>query len=294
MLRTLSSHQLGIVLVTSGSLLVSLDALGIRLTEEDPWTIAFWLGSFMAIAMFVLVRVRTGSSLPAVAKLNGWPILVSGLLQAASTSFFVLAITSTTVADAVAIVAATPMVAALIAHFAIKERTSMRTWLGIVAAVGGVLVVVSGSLGGGEVKGDLYAVAAITAFSINITMWQQLPAMNRQVVVGLGGLALALISFAPADPFDISGEAIAILAVLGLLTGPAGRVSTATSTRHLPASKVGLFVPIETIAATAWAWLFLSETPKTITLIGGVIVIAAVVFGMTKETKSIAFAGAPL
>ena len=101
MLRSPSSHQLGIVLVTSGSLLVSLDALGIRLTEEDPWTIAFWLGSFMAIAMFVLVRVRTGSSLPAVAKLNGWPILVSGLLQAASTSFFVLAITSTTVADAV-------------------------------------------------------------------------------------------------------------------------------------------------------------------------------------------------
>ena len=63
---------------------------------------------------------------------------------------------------------------------------------------------------------------------------------------------------------------------------------------RLPASQVGLFVLVEKVATTAWAWLFLSETPKTVTLIGGLIVIAAVVFGMTKQTKSIAATGAPL
>ena len=294
MLRSLSSYQVGIILVTSGSLLVSLDSLGIRLTDEGPWTIAFWLGAFMAIAMFVLVRIRSGTSLITVGLGSGWPVLISGFLQTASTGFFILAITWTTVTNAVVIVAATPMTAALIAHFAIRERTSLRTWLAIAAAIGGVLVVVSGSLGVGEIKGDLYAVASIISFSTNLTLWRKLPDLNRQVVVGIGGLTLAMISFVPANPFDVTGEAIAILAVLGLLTGPAGRVSIATSTRHLRASQVGLFVPVETMAATAWAWLFLSEPPETTTLIGGLIVIAAVVFGMTKQTKSIAATTAPL
>jgi drug/metabolite transporter (DMT)-like permease len=153
----------------------------------------------------------------------------------------------------------------------------------------GVLVIVSGSLGAGNITGDIYAVAAITAFSFNLTLWRRFPALNRLVVIGIGGMLVALVAFVPADPLDITTKAIVILAVLGLLTGPAGRVFIATSTRFLPAAEVGLFTPVETIAATTWAWLFLSEIPMPSTIIGGLIVIVAVTFGIagTREPKPV-------
>jgi len=279
-MKSLKPHQIGIVLAASGSLLVSLDSLGFRLTEEDPWNNAFWLGVFIAMAMLVLVPIRTGRSFPAVARSEGRIVLISGGLQGATTGLFVLAIDATAVSNVVAIVAATPMFAAVVAHYAIKEKTSTRTWLAIVVALAGVLVIVSGSLGGGNITGDLYAVAAITGFSFNLTLWRRFPALNRQVVIGLGGLFLALVAFVPADPLDVSANAIIILAVLGILTGPAGRVFIATSTRYLTAAEVGLFTPVETIAATTWAWLFLSEVPTQTTIIGGLIVIIAVTFGV--------------
>ena len=292
-MKSLQPHQIGIILAASGSLLVSLDSLGLRLTEETAWNNAFWLGAFIASAMFVLVPIRTGRSLTSVAKSDGWPVLISGVLQASTTSFFILAIDATAVSNAVAIFAATPMIGALVAHFAIKEKTSTRTWLAITAVIGGILIIVAGSLGDGSIEGDLYAIAAITGFSINLTIWRRLPDMNRQVVIGIGGLFLALIAFVPADPFSVSTEAIIILAILGLLTGPAGRVSFATSTRYLPVAQVGLFVPIETLAATTWAWLFLNEAPATSTIVGGLIVILAVVFGVVKLPKSESVAVTP-
>lgn len=293
-MNSLKPHQIGIALAAGGALLVSLDSLGFRLTEETAWNNAFWLGLFIALAMFVLVPIRTGHSLPRVARTDGWPVLISGVLQTVSTSFFILAIDATAVSNVVAIVAATPMLAALVAHFAIKEKTGGRTWLSIAAAIVGVLIIVSGSLDAGSIKGDLYAVVAIMAFSINLTIWRRLPEMNRQVVIGLGGLILALIAVFPADPLFVGFEAIMILAFLGIITGPAGRVSIATSTRYLPAAQVGLFVPVETLAATTWAWLFLSEVPTPSTVIGGLIVIVAVVFGVARQPNSEAVVAAPI
>ena len=286
-MKPIKPHQIGIILAVSGSLLVSLYSLGFRLTEEDAWNNAFWLGVFIALAMLVLVPIMTGRSFPAVARSEGRIVLLSGGLQGATTGLFVLAIDATAVSNVVAIVAATPMIAAVVAHYVIKEKTPIRTWLAIFAALAGVLVIVSGSLGGGSITGDIYAVAAITGFSFNLTLWRRFPALNRQVVIGLGGLFLALVAVVPADPLDVSANAIMILAVLGLLTGPAGLVFIATSTRYLPAAEVGLFVPVETIAATTWAWLFLSEIPSQTTIIGGLIVIIAVTFGVagTKEQR---------
>jgi drug/metabolite transporter (DMT)-like permease len=250
--------------------------------ETESWNTAFWLGSFIAISMFVWVPIRTGKSLPAVAVGDGWPIVFSGLLQTASSAFFIFAINLTAVANAMVIIAAAPVVAALIAHFAIGEKTSTRTWIGIAGSIVGIVVVMSGSFGQGRIEGDLFALAAICAFGTNLTIWRRIPDLNRQVAIGLGGLGLALISVIPADPGALDTRAMVILAILGLVTGPTGRVSLATSTRYLPVSQVSLFASVETIAAIVWAWLFLDETPPMTALVGGIIVIASLIYGVAR------------
>lgn len=277
--RPPSDRRKGIVLAAGGSLFISLDSLGLRLTEVSAWTNAFWLGLFVGISMLAFVRVRSGRSLPSVARAQGPKMAASALLQAASTLLFIISVSITAVANTVAILAAVPMVAAFVARIALGERTDRRTKVSAVAVLAGVLVVVSGSLGGGRLAGDLFAVVAIVAFSGNLTLWRRFPDLDRQVVVGLGGFIVAGVAAWPADITGAAPLAVAILAVLGLFTGPLGRVGIATSTRYLPVANVGLFVPVETVAATAWAWLFLAESPPTSTMLGGVIVIGAVVLG---------------
>ncbi len=279
----LRPHQIGIVLAGGGMLLVSLDSLGFRLTRAASWDNAFWFGVFTASAMFVLVPLWTGRSFLAAARADGLPVLASGLLQTGSTTFFILAIGATTVSNTVVIVAASPVLAALIARFAIGERTTVRTWLAIAASIAGILLVVSGSFGSGRIEGDLYAVFAITSFSINLTLWRRYPELNRAVAVGLAGLGMAVIAIVPADPLGVGLRAVLILAVLGGIAGPAGRIAIATSTRYLPAAQVSLFTPVETVAATAWAWLFLSESPPGLTVAGGGIVLLAVAYGSAQQ-----------
>lgn len=264
-------------------LLISLDSLGIRLADIGSWEVAFWLGLFTAVAMFTLVPIRTRRSVLAEAREGGLPLGASTLLQAGSLTFFVLAVTITTVANTVIIIAAVPVVAALIAHVAIGEKTTLRTWVAIAVSIAGIWTVVSGSLGSGRIEGDLLAVAAIVSFGSNLTLWRRYPEINRMVVVGLGSLTMALVAVIPADPLDVDTRALVVIAVLGLVTGPAGRVSVATSTNYIPVAQAGLFAPVETVAAIAWAWLFLNEEPETSTIVGGVIVILAVLYGTMRR-----------
>ncbi len=277
----MSDRRTGLLLAGGGFVLISLDSLGIRLAETDAWDTTFWLGLFTFLAMSVVVPVRTGKSLPRVIWKAGLPMAASGVLQATSIAFFVVAVTLTTVANTVAIIAAAPVMAALISHIAIGERTGLRTWIGILASFAGIIVIVSGSLGQGRFLGDLAAVVAIIAFASNMTLLRRFPDLNRLAVVGTGGLVLALVAFVPAEPFAVEPRSIAVLAVLGALTGAAGRVAVSSSTRYLPAAQVSLFAPVETIAATSWAWLFLGEAPPAATVVGGIVVVVAVVYGTT-------------
>ncbi len=271
-------------LAAGGMLLVSLDSLGFRLTEASAWDIAFWFGAFTTAAVSILLRIRTGRSVVDAVREERLPLVVSGLLQAASTTFFIIALELTTVSNTVVIIAAAPVVAALIARVAIGERTTLRVWSAIGVSIAGILIVVSGSLGAGRIEGDLFAVAAIVSFAANLTLWRKYPSVDRMAMIALAGIVMTLVAFAPAAPFEVDSKALWILAFLGGVAGPAGRIAVAVSTRYLPTAQVSLFVPLETVAATAWAWLFLSEAPPASTLAGGVVVLTAIAYGATAPT----------
>jgi drug/metabolite transporter (DMT)-like permease len=269
----------GVLLALSGVLLISLDSLWIRLSRAGSWDVAFWVGLFTFIGISIVIPLRTGESIVAIVRRDRSPLVASSLLNTVSVTMFIVAVGLTTVANTVAIIAAAPIAAAVVARLMIGERPSTRVWWAIAGSVVGILAIVAGSIGAGSVTGDAAAVVAVLAFAGNVTLWRRYRAISRLGVIGLGGLFTALVTFVPADPFGIDGGALAILAVMGLLTGPVGRVSLASSTRYMPAAQVGLFTPVETVAATAWAWLFLSEAPPTATVIGGVIVIVSVLYG---------------
>lgn len=280
--RSVGMHPraLGVVLASSGLLLMSLESPGLRLTGVGSWENTFWLGVFSAVSMFTWVRIRTGESPIAAARGHVAPMLISAVLQSASTVSFILAIHRTSISNTQVMFAATPAIAALLAQLAIGERASVRTWLAIAASMVGMLIVVSGSWARGSIAGDLFALLAVTAYACNLTLWRKYPNLNREAVVGLGGVIMAVLAALAAQPAAVSVRALLILAALGMLSAPFGRVLVAVATRYLPVAQVSLLTPVETIAATTWAWLFLSEVPPVSALVGGAVIIAAVSFGL--------------
>ncbi|MEY4547149.1 MAG: hypothetical protein RL685_3344 [Pseudomonadota bacterium] len=271
----------GLLLGTGGLLLLALESPGIRLARTGAWEANLGFGLFSALSMACWVRWRTGTSLWAVARRGGRRMYGCALLQAVCTTLFIVALHFTSVANTVVIFATTPAFAAVLAHWALGETTSLRTWLGIAGAIGGIAIVFAGSLGSGGSFGDVCAFGAVAAYAGNLTLMRRFPELNREAIIGLSGLLLALTSiwFVRAGHLELQG--LLILAVLGLLTGPFGRVFVAAATRYLPVAQVSLLSPVETLAATGLAWWWLGEAPLPSALIGGAVVILGLILGLS-------------
>ena len=179
----------------------------------------------------------------------------------------------------VVVVGGAPILAALAARVILGERADRRTWIAIAVVMAGIFIVVSGSLGSASLAGDLLALVAIAVFSINFTIWRRYPEMNRFVGLGLSALITMVVAFPFADPFGQPSSVILPLAAMGLIFNPLGRLCHTNAPRFAPAAEVALFVPVETVAATTWAWIAFAEAPSGRTIVGGTIVIVAVLWG---------------
>ena len=291
MLKTLpsfvprSGRQLGLLLAAIGMFLVSTDSVFIRLADVDGATIAFMSGLWSTPVMWVVATRSLGRNLKTQLRDYRNPLVLTGIMGAISTTAFVTAVTKTEIANVVAIIGAAPIFAAVTARIALKEHTSRRTWLAIVGAISGILVIVSGSMAAGGTTGDLLAVGAITAFGLNLTIWRRHPDMPRALIVAMTATCTVVLTGILANPLSLDRSSLLATLAMGAVFGPTARFCMTTATRHASAAEVSLFTPVETISATLWAWLWFDEVPATLTFVGGVAVLLAVAYGVTGPAR---------
>lgn len=282
-----SLRRRGILFAFFGMLGVSTDSFFIRLADVDGFDITLWVGIFTVITTFAASTFIHKVSPLRELRDGGWPLWLAAALQGSSTVFFVAAITRTSVANVVVIIAAAPMFAAAMSALFLGEKTSRRVWTAIGVVMIGVGIVVSGSFGGGSIFGDVLAIGAIFQFGCSLVLLRRFPEVNRTVMVGLAGLGMALVAVIPADPWGHEAKTWVALVLMGAIFGPVSRILLAVAPRYLPAAEVGLFTPVETVAASVWAWLFFDEAPILTTYIGGAVVLAAVFWGTTRPRTSV-------
>jgi drug/metabolite transporter (DMT)-like permease len=282
----------GGALALGGMLAISTDSLLTRLAEADGFDVTFWIGVIAACVILGGVTAGRRTTPVALIRRDGWPLLASAALQATSTTCFVMAVKATSVANVVVIVAAAPLAAAAIGWLWLRERPSRRVWLAMAASAVGIVVVVSGSFGGGNPAGDLLAVGAITAFGLGIVLLRRHPDISRTMVVGLAGIGMAVFAAWPATIFGHSLRTWLAVLAMGAVFGPVARVMLATATRYLPAAEVGLFAPVETVFASLWVFLVFGEVPSGATWIGGAIVLTALLWGIWPRRRARTLSGA--
>ena len=260
-------------------LLVSTDSFFIRWSEEDSWTINFWVALF-SLVLYLALGVAMKERNPVAAyRAAGWPLLAVAIGATLSQIAFITAVTKTTVANVVVIVAATPILAALIGKAFFNESTTRRVWTAIAITFSGVLIIVARSIGEPTLDGDLLAIGAITMFAINMNLWRRYPEMSRVIGLASSGVFVMTISVIAGVTYAIDSRALVAVVGMGLIFNPLGRLFHTNAPRFAPAGEVAMFTPVETVAASLWAWIGFSEVPEAWTVVGGVIVIAGMLYG---------------
>jgi len=275
----IEGRERGWALAAVGMLLVSTDSFFIRLADFDSWTISFLFACSSTLALGAYFLVRTKEPLHRAFRREPWSLAGLALLSSATQISFVTAVNHTAVSNVVVIVAATPIVSAGLAWLLLRERTSRRVAIAIAVTVLGVVIVVGGSFGSPTLDGDLLALLAILLVSLSLVLWRRSPDIDRPLALALSSATMALIT----APFASIGAAplrvFVAAGLMGLIFNPLGRLAYTTAPRYAPTAEVALFTPIETVAATIWAWVFFSERPAAPTVVGGVVVLVAVLYG---------------
>lgn len=264
----------GLLLVTSGIVVLSFDGLLVRLAQADGWSIVFWRGllMFLALGAFSL-SARSRASIRAQPLIG----VGSALLLALISIFFVLAIIHTTVANVVVVLATAPLFAALFTRFFLREQVALHTWLAIGVAALGIMIVFAGAFTPTDLAGNGYALLSSAAVGANLTLLRRHPSIERMPLIAIGGLAAALIAWPNAEPLGLDATSYWALAVMGLVQMPLATLLINNATRYLPSAEVALFYLLESVLGTLWVWYFLQETPASSTLYGGALVIATLV-----------------
>ncbi|MDD3449393.1 MAG: DMT family transporter [Gammaproteobacteria bacterium] len=266
----------GLLVVGAGVLVISFDALLIRLAAAGAWEVAFWRGALMALSLG-LIWALLGGRRRGAGRMPRGPVLAAAALLGVNGCLFVLAIMHTTVANTVVILSTAPLFAALLTRLFLGEPVAARTWGAIVICMIGTVAVFAGSLHAGGLGGDLAALAAALNFGALLVLLRRHPGLPRIPLVGAGGLVMAVLSLPFAAPLGLGTESYAVLALMGLVQMPLALVLITRGTDYLPAPEVGLMILVETLLGPLWVWLGIGERPASITLAGGLVIVSTLV-----------------
>jgi drug/metabolite transporter (DMT)-like permease len=236
---------------------------------------------FAALGLLAYIGVTEhGRVLQAFRAIGRGGIAIVALLGASSASFLA-ALNYAPVANVLFFQALAPIIAAALGTM-LGEPVSRRTWLAMVVALAGVAVMVGGP-GGASWLGQMLSLFTAVSFAATLVITRH----RRDVSMAPATCLSQVVVFAAAVPFahlaPVGGKDLTLLATLGICQIGLGFVFLTIGGRLIPAGEVALITLLEIVLGPIWVWAFLSEQPAAATLLGGAIVLAAVLLQAKSE-----------
>jgi drug/metabolite transporter (DMT)-like permease len=277
---------LGTILLAASAVAYSTAGFFTRLITVDAWTLLFWRGIFAGLFIFGIVAWRERGKFVATTAAIGRDGLLIALCSALATVCFLNGMRLSTVADVMVIDAMIPFLTAGIAWLVIGEREDRATLIATLVAVGGVGIMAGPAIAGGRVAGDLLALAMALLMSFVLVLIRRNRGVDMLPAVALSAFACAAIVLPFAHPLSISGRNLGLLALFGISQFGMGLLLLALGTPLVSATRGALIGVLQTPLGTLWVWLAFSERPATATLIGGTIVLFAVLADIGLHARS--------
>jgi drug/metabolite transporter (DMT)-like permease len=276
----------GVALVIAAAVAWSTAPFFTRLLHFDSWTILFWRGLFGGgfITFFlILTQGRAGIRSLIGMKGNGWLVACLSTLGMVT---FIPALQLTSVANVAIVIAMQPFAAAAIAWIWLRETVPLRTLLGSLVAVVGVAIIVSGAGGVTDYRG--IGLACLMMFAI-ATMTVAIRKHRETSMVAAAAMSnflgsLVSILFA-RDIRSVTEIDIIILALFGLFQVGMGLTFFALGSRMLPSGQASLIATLETPLMPFWVWLAFQEVPALRAIVGGALVMGAVIADVMADNR---------
>ncbi len=269
-----SQHTKGLLLTFTAVLILSPDALLVRLISCDAWTQLFWRCLLTAFTTSLILLIRYRRRFWHSFYVIGRPGLFSAITIVIGSILFVNSLKHTAAANTLIILAATPVFSSLFSWLFLREKIARCTWLAISTCFGGILLIFSGSLQSGLLLGDMLALGATLMWATNLVILRRGRAVNMIPANVLGNLAVVpVVLLLGAQPLTVTPVDANYLLLLGGLLLPVSFAMITLGPRYLPAPEVSLILLVETILGPIWVWLALGEVPQTTTMIAGLLII---------------------
>jgi drug/metabolite transporter (DMT)-like permease len=246
-----------------------------QLTLDTP-TQVMGRAAFAGVALLAYVAVVERGRVARAFRSVGLAGVAVALCVATASASFIAALNHTSVARVLFILAVAPVLAALLARITLGETITRRTAVAMALALAGIALMF-GAPGEGSPAGDGLSFLAALAFAlmIVITRWRRDVSMAPATCLSQAILVAAFVPF--ASPGEIGGDDVVWLALLGIGQIGLGFALLTVGARLIPAAQVGLITLLEVVLGPVWVWAALDERPSTMTLVGGSIVIIAIV-----------------
>lgn len=273
----------GMVMVLVAGLLWSFQGLIIRQIEgAGPWAVLTWRSAaMMPVLLACLAWTRKGSPLPALRK-AGLAGVLGGIALVVAMGGTILAFQTTTIANAAFLLAASPLLAAVLGRLILGEEVAPRTWGAIALALVGIFLMVREGLAAGALVGNaaaLIAALGFAAFTVSLR-WQQVENSLPHTILGAGfaTVAGALATMQLGQPLAIPATDLMWCVLMGVVTMSGGMVLYTHGSRVVRSAELTLLSNTEILLAPVWVWLVMGERASANTLIGGAVVLVAILF----------------
>lgn len=281
-------ERVGYLLIFLSALVWSFGGTIARFIDTgDNWAVIFWR-SLWAVA-FLLGFMAWRDGWRGTLKLfrdMGLPGLAVAICFATASTSFVVALSYTTVANILLMQAGVPLLAALLAWALFRERVTVATWMAIAAVIVGVAIMVSESLDGAVSPiGDGLALLIAVMFSIATVVTRRFAHVRMTPATCLGAMLAATFAASQASELAVSGHDMGFLFVFGVVNLGLGLAFFTTGARLVPAAVAALIGTFEPILGPIWVWLVHSEVPSLRTIIGGAVVVTALLVHIGLEFK---------
>lgn len=273
----------GILLATLGALVLTPDAMLMRLSGMDGVQMLGWRSTLMGCVLIAAWAVsRAGQWRHDLGLIFSGGGLAIALCQGVNGTFFTFGIVGSPVTIVLLGVATVPIFAAMFSWLMMGEATGRATWITIAVVLIGISIAVfgkgegEGALEAGALKGALYGLGVAICLSLSFVLIRRFSAVPILPTVGLGALGAGMVGIVLTGPADMVGQAVLWPILLtGAIVLPVSFFCLSLASRHTAAANVSLLLLLETVLGPLWVWLAVGEAPTPMMLGGGVIVIGS-------------------
>ena len=167
-----------------------------------------------------------------------------------------------------------------------KEKISKTTLISIILAVSGIILMVGSSLSSGQMFGNIVAFTMPISFATLILIIRKYPHVDMIPLQLIAGICAMIIGYIVAGKINISTHDIFLGFLAGFFQVGFGFILITIGARNTPSAMVGIIMVTEAVFGPLWAWLFAGENPQFIVLIGGSIIIFAVLLQFYTSLKT--------